>query len=41
MAFDIFLKLTGGANVLIKGESVVKGHEKRDRGAVLLVGRVA
>ena len=27
MAFDIFLKLTDGANVLIKGESVVKGHE--------------
>ena len=27
MAFDIFLKLTNSANVLIKGESVVKGHE--------------
>ena len=27
MAFDIFLKLTNSANVLIKGESAVKGHE--------------
>jgi type VI secretion system secreted protein Hcp len=27
VAFDIFLKLTDSANVLIKGESAVKGHE--------------
>jgi type VI protein secretion system component Hcp len=27
VAFDIFLKLTGDNGVLIKGESVVKGHE--------------
>jgi len=29
VAFDIFLKLTGGDGVLIKGESVVKGHENQ------------
>ena len=29
MAFDIFLKLTGGDGVLIKGESTVKGHENQ------------
>lgn len=27
MAFDIFLKLTDGLGVLIKGESSVKGHQ--------------
>ena len=29
MAFDIFLKLTSSNNVLIKGESNVKGHENQ------------
>lgn len=29
MAFDIFLKLTDGNGVLIKGESFVKGHENQ------------
>jgi type VI protein secretion system component Hcp len=29
VAFDIFLKLTDSNNVLIKGESIVKGHENQ------------